>query len=118
LGNVKQSLLDSENIREFLDGSSRSFEYLSTSGVGLGTYRPGWRWSLHAGAQTGKPSGKHIGYVISGRIIISDASGNELSVGPGDAFEMSPGGDAWVEGKEPCVALDFMDIEDLVNGAQ
>ena len=113
--NIKQSLLTSTNTRVFLDGSSRTSELLHSAGVGLGTYRPGWRWSVHAGAQTGKPAGKHIGYVISGRFIISDSAGNEISVGPGEAFEMAPNGDSWVDGDEACVALDFMAMEDLIK---
>ncbi len=111
-GNVKKSLINSTNSRVFLDGSTRAFEVLLSTGIGLGTYKPGWRWSIHAGPQRGKPSAKHIGYVISGGFIISDASGSELSVGPGEAFEMAPGGDAWVNGDEACVALDFISIDD------
>ena len=112
VGNIKKSLIDSPNSRVFLDGSTRSFEVLLSAGIGLGTYKPGWRWSIHAGPQIGKPSAKHIGYVISGCFIVSDTSGSELAVGPGEAFEMAPGGDAWVDGDEACVALDFISIED------
>jgi len=105
---VKRSLIESENVREFLDGSSRSSESLRNAAVGLGTYKPGWRWSLHVGAQTGKPSENHIGYVLSGKFRVRSPSGEELVVGPGEAFELSAGSDAWVDGEEPCVALDFL----------
>ncbi len=108
---IKRNLIDSLNTREFLDGSTRSYEILKSAGIGLGNYKPGWRWSLHAGPQTGKPSENHIGYVISGRFIVRDASGFELPIGPGEAFEIGPGSDAWVDGNEVCVALDFMNIE-------
>lgn len=30
-----------------------------------------------------------------------------MTIGPGDAFEVKPGHDAWVLGDETCVALDF-----------
>jgi hypothetical protein len=33
-----------------------------------------------------------------------------VTVGPGEAFEVGPGHDAWVVGDEPCVALDFEPI--------
>ena len=92
---------------EFLDGSQRSAIDLRTSFVGIGTYQPGWCWSEHVGKQTGKPSENHIGYVLSGSFTIKGASGVEAVVGPGEAFEISPGHDAWVNGEEPCVALDF-----------
>ena len=91
----------------FLDGSKRSAVKLRTSFVGIGTYRPGWRWSEHVGKQTGKPSENHIGYVLSGSFTVISASGEESVVGPGEAFELAPGHDAWVNGSEPCVALDF-----------
>ena len=104
-------LHSSDNYREFLDGSSRVYECLNSAAIGLGTYLPGWRWSTHAGAQTGKPSERHIGYIISGKFIIQSPSGEEKLVGPGDAFEMGPNHDAWVVGDEPSVALDFTHIE-------
>ena len=92
---------------EFLDGSKRSAVNLRTSFVGIGTYEPGWRWSEHVGKQTGKESENHIGYILSGSFIVKSASGQELVVGPGEAFEIAPGHDAWVNGNKPCVALDF-----------
>jgi redox-sensitive bicupin YhaK (pirin superfamily) len=100
----------SYDVREFIDGSERSCIFLRSCAVGLGTYKPGWRWSTHAGAQTGKSSENHIGYIISGNMVIRDSFGIEAEVGPGEAFEVGPGHDAWVAGCEPCVALDFIPI--------
>jgi len=93
--------------REFLDGSSRSEVQLPSLRIGRGIYRPGWRWSQHAGPQTGQPSTAHIGYVEAGRLAVRTADGAELTVRPGEAFEVGPGHDAWVVGDEPCIALDF-----------
>ena len=102
-----RSLAASKDIRKFLDGSFRSCAQLRTCRVGLGIYQPGWRWSIHAGAQTGQPSQNHVGYVVSGRMTVRSAGGEEGVVNPGEAFEVSPGHDAWVEGDQPCIALDF-----------
>jgi hypothetical protein len=99
---------ESNDVREFIDGSIRSSVLLRSCTIGLGTYTPGWKWSTHAGAQTGKPSENHIGYVVSGSMMIRDSIGIEIEVGPGEAFEVGPGHDAWVIGDEPCVALDFI----------
>lgn len=107
---AKGNHLESEHVRKFLDGSVRSTVILRSAAIGYGTYSPGWKWSLHAGAQTGKASENHIGYILSGCMIIQDASGVEMEVGPGEAFEVGPNGDAWVVGNEPCVALDFIPI--------
>lgn len=100
------------NTRVFIDGSTRSYSTLRTAAIGLGTYQPGWQWSLHAGPQTGKASENHIGYVISGQMMVKDPSGNEAVIEPGCAFEIAPGSDSWVIGDEPCVALDFIPIRD------
>jgi hypothetical protein len=93
--------------REFLDGSRRWTAQLPSLRIGYGVYRPGWRWSLHAGPQTGLPSEAHTGYVEAGRMAVRGAGGQEVTVGPGEAFAAGPGHDAWVVGDEPCVALDF-----------
>ena len=108
---IRKNLAVPERYREFIDGSHRNAVALKTAMVGLGTYQPGWRWSLHAGAQTGKISENHIGYIVSGQMVIRDAEGTETTVSAGYAFEVMPGHDAWVVGNEACVALDFTGIE-------
>ena len=108
---VKGNHAESNDVRKFIDGSVRSIVLLRSCAVGLGTYNPGWKWSFHVGAQTGRPSENHIGYVISGNIVVKDSTGIEIEVGPGEAFEVAPGHDAWVIGDEPCIALDFIPIE-------
>lgn len=104
---IARSLTSMNDFRTFLDGSSRSSVNLRSAIVGHGIYQPGWKWSLHAGTQTGKTSENHIGYIVLGNMMIQDANGIESKVGPGDAFEVGPGHDAWVVGNEPCVAIDF-----------
>ena len=49
----------------------------------------------------------HLGYVVSGRIHIVQDDGAESDVGPGEAYRLDPGHDAWVIGDEPLVALEF-----------
>jgi hypothetical protein len=108
---VKRHLSTSDNAGIFVDGSTRSSVILHSCAVGLGTYNPGWKWSSHAGPQTGKPSERHVGYILSGSMMIKDCGGIETEVGPAEAFEVGPGHDAWVIGDEPCVALDFIPID-------
>lgn len=66
--------------RIFMDGRTRSYADLQTAVIGFGTYQPGWQWSLHAGPQVGKDSENHIGYVLSGRMMVKDPSGNEAEI--------------------------------------
>ena len=94
----------------FLDESRRSQVSLASMSIGRGVYQPGWRWSLHVGALTGEDSAAHVGYIVSGRMLVRGPDGMEVEVGPGEAFEAPPGHDAWVVGDEPCVALDFQAI--------
>lgn len=93
--------------RRFIDGSQRGEARLLTVAIGRGIYNPGWRWSAHAVPQTGKTSARHVGWILSGRMMVHTSDGLEMEVGPGDFFEVAPGHDAWVLGEEPCVALDF-----------
>ncbi len=104
---ISKNLDIAENQRTFTDGSKRVVVVLESVAVGQGEYLPGWRWSEHAGSQSGKNSEAHVGYILKGRMIIRGADGKETLVGPGDAFEVQPDHDAWVVGDESCIAFDF-----------
>jgi len=73
------------------------------------TFQPGWKWSecVKPVAGTDRCQAHHIGAVVSGRIRISTADGSEDELGPGDAYVIEPGHDAWVVGNEPFVGLEF-----------
>jgi uncharacterized cupin superfamily protein len=45
--------------------------------------------------------------VHSGRIGIKHEDGTELEIGPGDAYVIEPGHDAWVVGDERFVGFEF-----------
>ncbi len=77
--------------------------------VGRATFQPGFRWStdIKHVAGTDLCEVSHTGYVVSGREGVRMADGTEVELGPGDAFVIGPGHDAWVIGDEPCVTLDF-----------
>ena len=104
---VSKNLTDEELLWTSLDGSRRTAVKLQTVFVGRGTYLPGWKWSEHVGKKTGKTAEAHVGYIVSGQMIIRGMDGKEVTVRAGDAFEVTPEHDAWVVGSEPCVALDF-----------
>ena len=81
--------------------------------VGRGTFEPGWRWSTNVKpiAKTDFCQVSHLGYIISGRMRIMMEDGSVEEFGPGDVFGAAPGHDAEVIGNEPCVNLDFGEIE-------
>jgi quercetin dioxygenase-like cupin family protein len=76
---------------------------------GRGTFEPGWRWSEHVKPIAGTPSCQtaHTGYILEGRMLVKMDDGAQLEYGPGDAFYMPPGHDAWVVGDKSCVLIDF-----------
>lgn len=77
--------------------------------VGRGVFEPGWKWSVDVKpiAETKSCEAEHFGYCISGKMTIKMDSGEEVKIQAGDAFHLAPGHDAWVEGNEPCVLIDF-----------
>jgi hypothetical protein len=77
--------------------------------VARAVFERGWRWSIHAKPVFGGESCRtaHIGYVIAGQLGIRMDDGTEGRIGPGDAFEIPPGHDAWVMGDEPCMIVEF-----------
>ena len=74
-----------------------------------GTFEPGWKWSESVKPIVGTDSCEvaHLGYVISGTMVLKMNDGTELRFNAGDVANIPPGHDAWVEGNEPCVFLDF-----------
>ncbi len=72
-------------------------------------FQPGWRWSKDVGPITGTRSclHRHLGYTISGSLHVTQDDGTEMVIGPGDAYEIPPGHDAWVEGNEPWDSIEF-----------
>src|SRR5918911_3257900 len=71
--------------------------------------QPGWKWSEHVKplAQTESCQVRHTGYVVSGQLkVVMDDDRSEVDLGPGDAYILEPGHDAWVVGNEPFVGVD------------
>ena len=104
---------DADERREFEDGF---VELISIGGVTFGreTLRPGWRWSEHVRplAGTERCEFHHVGYQVSGRLVVEDRDGVRLEVQPGDIFDTPPGHDSWVVGDDPSVSIDFQGIAD------
>ena len=77
--------------------------------VSRGTLQPGWRWSNDIRPMMGTPSCEvpHTGVTLSGRWHFEMDDGASVDLGPGDAFSIPPGHDAWVVGDEPVVVLDW-----------
>ena len=77
--------------------------------AGRFAFEPGWRWSecVKPVAGTDSCQLRHIGVVASGRLGIRHDDGTELEIGPGDAYIIEPGHDAWVVGDDGFVGYEF-----------
>ena len=73
------------------------------------TMQPGWRWSECVKPVVGTHSCqvRHVGAVVSGRLHLTHDDGTEVDLGPGDAYIIEPGHDAWVDGDEPFRCYEF-----------
>ena len=92
------------------------FELVRVGGMTIGraTYEPGWKWSLHVGAETGATmcEVEHVGMVVSGRATAAMRDGRVIEMKAGDVFYIAPGHDSWVVGDEPYVSLHFLGADD------
>jgi hypothetical protein len=73
------------------------------------TFDPGWKWSdcIKPVAGTESCQLRHVGVAHSGRLHVKHEDGSELDIGPGEAYVIEPGHDAWVVGDETFVGYEF-----------
>jgi len=73
------------------------------------TAEPGWMWSQCIKPVVGGESCqvRHVGVVTAGRMHVKHNDGSEGEAGPGDAYVIEPGHDAWVVGDETFVGYEF-----------
>jgi quercetin dioxygenase-like cupin family protein len=82
---------------------------LGSSSAARVTLQPGWRWSDCVKPVVGTETcqARHVGTVSSGQLHVHHDDGSEFEVGPGDAYVIEPGHDAWVVGSQPFVGYEF-----------
>src|ERR1700712_5079646 len=103
-GLVRKSLDSPEETRPFESGKGQlQLVNLEQGAVGRATFLPGWRWSEHVKpiAKTESCQASHMGYFVSGRMMVVMDDGEQLEYGPGDFAIMPAGHDAWIVGDEP-----------------
>lgn len=104
----RKSLSAPEEVRRFDKGK---LEVVNVDGVlvGRATFEPGWRWStcVKPIAGTDSCTAAHFGYQLSGTLVTRMDDGAETTSREGDVLMIPAGHDAWVEGHEPVVVIDF-----------
>lgn len=119
-GLVKKSLNSPEETRTFKDGKGKLELVNQDAGaVGRATFEPGWKWSEHVKPIAGTDScqAPHLGYYVSGRMVVVMDDGEQAEYGPGDFAIIPPGHDAWTVGDEPCVVIDWQGFADYAKPA-
>jgi hypothetical protein len=109
MSGVESISLDTpQETRTFPDGEA-ALVTVGGSTVGRFTFKPGWRWSTSVKPIVGtdRCENHHVGYALSGRMHVVDAAGIGTEIGPGEAYNITPGHDAWILGNETFVGLEF-----------
>jgi quercetin dioxygenase-like cupin family protein len=90
-------------------------EVVRLEGFTLGrmVFEPGWRWSecVKPIVKTESCQVSHVGYCVSGRIVVKLNDGSEKTISAGDSYTIPPGHDAWNAGDEKFVGLEVMSAE-------
>jgi quercetin dioxygenase-like cupin family protein len=117
----RKSLDQPDETRTFENGKAEVVTLGDFSASRL-VFEPGWRWSENVKPITGTDSCQvlHTGYHVSGRLHVRLDDGTEKEFGPGDAYVIPPGHDAWVVGDEPVVSVDMSRVtaEQYATGAE
>ncbi|TJZ81204.1 cupin domain-containing protein [Rhodococcus oryzae] len=117
-GLVRKSFDSPEETRPFEDGKGKiDLVDLAGGAVGRGVFEPGWKWSDHVKpiAKTDSCQAAHVGYCVSGRMVVVMDDGEQQEFGPGDVMIAPPGHDAWVVGDEACVLVDWQGFADYAK---
>jgi hypothetical protein len=115
--NQSKSFSQAEETREFDNGKVDLVE-IAGNNVGRIHLEPGWKWSAAVKpiAQTDSCEVAHVGFAISGKLHVVMDDGSELDISGGEAYEIAPGHDAWVEGDQPYEAVEFESLAEYAKG--
>jgi class 3 adenylate cyclase len=97
-----------DNVREVPFGHLETYD-MGEIRIGRSILQPGWRWSesIKPISRTELCEYHHIGVCLSGRMRIQTREGAELTIEAGQFYEIPAGHEAWVEGDEPYVNLEW-----------
>lgn len=85
--------------------------------IGRMTFSPGWRWSdcIKPVVQTESCQNNHVGFCVSGALSVETTDGNRISINGGNSYTIPPGHDAWVEGDQPFVGIEFLSAAEFAK---
>jgi hypothetical protein len=82
------------------------------------TFDVGARWSTDLKPHAGTDSCQlpHVALVQAGTLHVVMDDGTRLDINGGEAYEIAPGHDAWVDGDEPYEAVEFESLAEYAKG--
>ena len=109
MGDLRGASFDAPSETRSFDNGKADLVVLGDMTVGRFTFQPGWRWSENVKpvVNTDSCQNHHLGVAVSGRMHVEATDGSQLDIGPGDAYEIPPGHDAWVLGDDTFVGFEF-----------
>jgi hypothetical protein len=115
--NQSKNFDQAEETRSFDNGRVDLVE-IAGNNVGRIHLEPGWKWSeaVKPIAQTDSCQVAHVGYAISGKLHVVMDDGSELDINGGEAYEIAPGHDAWVDGDEAYEGVEFESLAEYAKG--
>jgi hypothetical protein len=118
MGGLMSKSFDSPDERRTPDKTRVDVVRLTGATVARFTFQPGWRWSECVKPVVGTESCRvrHVGAIVSGRLHVAHDDGSTAEVGPGEAYVIEAGHDAWTVGDEPVVAYEFESAETYARG--
>ncbi len=111
-----KSFTKPDEVREFPQGRLELVNVGGTT-IGRAIFKPGWRWSTSVQplVKTKSCEAPHFQYHISGTIVVKMDDGTIFKCKPGDVSLLPSGHDAWVEGNEDVVVVDFQGMVDYAK---
>ncbi len=103
-----RSFDEADEVRQ-LEKTSVDVVRLAGASAARFTFQPGWKWSECVGPKMGTEScqATHLGVVVSGSLHVVHDDGTAMDIGPGDAYSIAPGHDAWITSDVPFVGYEF-----------
>jgi hypothetical protein len=107
---IEKKTLDAPDERRSFENGKIDVVTVGGLTIGRMTFQPGWKWSKSVKpiVKTNSCQNQHVGFVISGRLKVVLDDGTEGEAGPGNAYDIPPGHDAWVVGDSPWIAFELM----------
>jgi class 3 adenylate cyclase len=104
----RKSFATPDQVRTFASGRM-DLVTLDDNAIGHFVFQPGWRWSKDVApiVKTRSCQHRHLGYTMAGHLQVRMDDGTEIVIGPGEAYEIPPGHDAWVTGNTPWESVEF-----------